>query len=251
VDSLITLYRQEGKRVGVVAIDPSSPFSGGAILGDRLRMQKHACDPDVFIRSMASRGRLGGLAPATAEAAALMAWAGYDPILIETVGVGQSEVDVMTIADVVLMVLVPGNGDSIQAMKAGVMEIGDIFVVNQSDRPGADRLLAEVETVLRLAGDDNVARVFDTVATDGRGVDRLKAGVDQFINNITAQPGLVELRHKRQFSRLVYLAVRDMTDTGFARFADENPGVCLEGRSWSDAVEVARRFLGWLGVHQE
>lgn len=251
VDSLISLYRQEGKRVGVVAIDPSSPFSGGAILGDRLRMQGHACDPDVFIRSMASRGRLGGLAPATAEAAALMAWAGYDPVLIETVGVGQAEVDVMTIADVVLMVLVPGNGDSIQAMKAGVMEIGDVFVLNQADRPGADRLLAEIETALRLSGEDHVAAVFQTVATEGRGVDRLKEGIDGFMAQVAAQPGLAESRLKRRFSRLVNLAVHDMTDSGFQRFLDANPSRLVEGRTWADAVAVAREFLKWLDADRD
>ncbi len=247
VDSLISLYRDEGRRVGVIAIDPSSPFSGGAILGDRLRMQEHACDPDVFIRSMASRGRIGGLAPSTAETAALMAWAGYDPVLIETVGVGQSEIDVMTIVDVVLMVLVPGNGDSVQAMKAGVMEIGDVFVLNQSDRPGSDRLLAEVETALRLAGDDHVASVFQTVATEGRGVGALKEGVDRFISETSSDPAIVEIRRKRRFSRLVNLAVRDMTDSGFRRFLDERPGRLDQGQSWADAAGIALEFLEWFG----
>lgn len=250
-DSLIGLYRQQGCRVGVIAIDPSSPFSGGAILGDRLRMQEHACDPEVFIRSMASRGRLGGLAPATAETAALMAWAGYDPIMIETVGVGQSEVDVMTIADVVAMVLVPGNGDSIQAMKAGVMEIGDVFVLNQSDRPGADRLLAEVQTALRLAGDDHAAAVFQTVATEGRGVKELKDGIEAFIASTSDRPDLDETRRRRRFSMLVNLAIHDMTDGGLPGFQEERPGLMESGSTWADAVKIAHEYIQWLATRSE
>ncbi|MFZ3109072.1 MAG: methylmalonyl Co-A mutase-associated GTPase MeaB [Rectinemataceae bacterium] len=147
-DKLIGRFRAEGKRVGVIAVDPSSPFSGGAILGDRLRMQGHATDPGVFIRSLASRGRLGGLSKATAFAARVLEAAGYDIVIIETVGVGQSEVDIVKVADTVVLVSVPGLGDDIQVIKAGIMEIGDIFVVNKSDRDGADRVLREIRAML-------------------------------------------------------------------------------------------------------
>jgi len=147
-DKLIGEFRARGKRVGVIAVDPSSPFSGGAILGDRLRMQGHATDPGVFIRSLASRGRLGGLSKATAFAVRALEAAGYDIVIIETVGVGQSEVDIVKVADTVVLVSVPGLGDDIQVIKAGIMEIGDIFVVNKSDRDGADRVVREIRAML-------------------------------------------------------------------------------------------------------
>jgi len=147
-DKLIGDFRLRGLRVGVIAVDPSSPFSGGAILGDRLRMQGHATDPGVFIRSLASRGRLGGLSKATAFAVRALEAAGYDIVIIETVGVGQSEVDIVKVADTVVLVSVPGLGDDIQVIKAGIMEIGDIFVVNKSDRDGADRVVREIRAML-------------------------------------------------------------------------------------------------------
>lgn len=147
-DKMITGLRNRGKRVGVIAVDPSSPFSGGAILGDRLRMQGHATDPGVFIRSLASRGTLGGLSKATASAVNILDAAGYDCIIIETVGVGQSEVDIVKVADTVILVSVPGLGDDIQVIKAGIMEIGDIFVVNKADREGSDRVVREIRAML-------------------------------------------------------------------------------------------------------
>ena len=150
VDRLAGLYRQRGDRVGIVAVDPSSPFTGGAILGDRIRMQTLGLDPGVFIRSMATRGSLGGLAAATREVADVLDAFGFDRILIETVGVGQSELDVARTADSTLLVLVPESGDSIQTLKAGVMEVADVFVVNKADRPGADRLRNDVELMLGL-----------------------------------------------------------------------------------------------------
>lgn len=246
-DAITSFYRAGNRRVGIVAVDPSSPFSGGAILGDRLRMQDHARDPDVFIRSMASRGRLGGLAPATAETAAILAMAGYDPVIIETVGVGQSEVDVMSIADVVLMVLVPGNGDSIQALKAGVMEIGDLFVLNQADRPGSDRLLAEVQTALRLSDDEECqARVFKTIATEGRGIPEVVEAIDSFVSMLESDTEKGAARHERQFSRLVNLAVHDMTDDAFETYRKSGSVPTSGGTAWSDAVKVAAGFLEWL-----
>lgn len=171
VDKIIREFKSQGKSVGVVAVDPSSPFTGGAILGDRLRMQSHALDPDVFIRSMGSRGSLGGLSHATYEAALILDACGKDVVLIETVGVGQSEVDIVKIADTVALVLVPGMGDDIQIMKAGIMEIADVFVVNKADRDGADKMAREVNVMLDLLGERAWRPpVYKTVAEKGEGV---------------------------------------------------------------------------------
>lgn len=150
-DKMIGVFRARGLKVGVVAVDPSSPFSGGAILGDRLRMQGHATDSGVFIRSLSSRGRLGGLSSATRGAVRVLEAAGYGVVIVETVGVGQSEVDVVRVADTVILVAVPGLGDDIQVIKAGIMEIGDIFAVNKADRPGADRVVREIRGMLEMA----------------------------------------------------------------------------------------------------
>ncbi len=174
VDKLITRLKAQGKSVGVIAVDPSSPFSGGAILGDRLRMQDHALDPDVFIRSMGSRGSLGGLSHATYEAALILDACGKDVVLIETVGVGQSEVDIVKIADTVGLVLVPGMGDDIQIMKAGIMEIADLFIVNKSDRDGADKVVREVNVMLDLLGERQWRPpVYKTSAEKSEGVDEV------------------------------------------------------------------------------
>jgi len=151
VGQLIRLLRGRGLTVGVIVVDPSSPFSGGAILGDRLRMQEHATDPGVFLRSLASRGHLGGLSKATGAAARVLDAAGYDFVIIETVGVGQSEVDIVRVADAVVLVSVPGLGDDIQVIKAGIMEIGDVFVVNKADREGSDRVVREIRGMLETA----------------------------------------------------------------------------------------------------
>jgi LAO/AO transport system kinase len=183
VDRLVTALRGRGSTVGVLAVDPTSPFSGGAILGDRVRLQAHASDAGVFIRSMATRGHLGGLARATVEAALVFDAAGFDFVLIETVGVGQDEVDIVRTADMSVVVLAPGMGDDVQAMKAGVMEIADVFVVNKADREGADRTAASVETILSLgesATDGWSPPVLRTEATTGRGVPELMVAIDRF-----------------------------------------------------------------------
>ena len=169
--------------MGVIAVDPTSPYTGGAMLGDRVRMQAHAGDAGVFIRSMATRGHLGGLARATADAATVLDAAGKDVVTIETVGVGQDEVDIVRTADVAVVVLVPGMGDEVQALKAGIMEIADIFVVNKADRDGADRTVAEIESLLSLqtfTEADWKPPVLRTVATTGAGLDELIAALDQF-----------------------------------------------------------------------
>jgi LAO/AO transport system kinase len=182
VDRLAAYHRKREDRVGVIAVDPTSPYSGGAILGDRIRMQGHASDTGVFIRSMATRGFLGGLARSTAEVALLLDAAGKRQVLIETVGVGQDEIDIVRLADCVLVVLVPGLGDDIQNMKAGLMEIGDIFVLNKADREGADRLEEQLHAMLSLVmpRDGWHPPVLRTVATENRGVEELASTVDKF-----------------------------------------------------------------------
>jgi LAO/AO transport system kinase len=205
VDRLITELRagEQAATLGVIAVDPTSPFSGGAVLGDRLRMQAHAGDADVFIRSMATRGHLGGLARATGDAALVLDAAGKDIIIIETVGVGQDEVDIIRTADVSIVTLVPGTGDEVQALKAGIMEIADIFVVNKADRDGADRLVSSIESNLSLhaygAGDWRPP-IVKTVATTGEGVADLMDAIEQFREH--ARPKGDARRRARSESRL-------------------------------------------------
>jgi LAO/AO transport system kinase len=209
VDRLITLERSRGRKVAVIAVDPSSPFSGGAILGDRLRMQTHATDPGVFIRSMASRGFLGGIAAATGDVIKVLDAAGYESIFIETIGVGQTEIKIVELSDIVLLVLMPGAGDEIQAMKAGVMEIGDIFVINKKDLPGADKLLAEVEYVLSFKssgaeagrkGDDPAEisnPILMTSAVHEYGIEQLQEAIDSYAGEIQSSGRLAEKRRFR------------------------------------------------------
>src|SRR5438093_1581671 len=217
VDRLIVGVRKAGQTVGVVAVDPTSPFSGGAILGDRVRMQAHAGDDGVFIRSMATRGHLGGLARATGEAALVLDAAGKDLVLIETVGVGQDEVDIVRTADVSIVTLVPGAGDDVQALKAGIMEIADIFVVNKADREGADRTVASVEAILSLQTfPDGQWRppIVKTEATTGRGVAELLAAIDRF--RAHTAPALGGRRKARAEYR-----VRELMAHRFVRHAEE------------------------------
>ena len=181
--ALVSALRARGERVGVLAVDPSSPFSGGALLGDRVRMQEHALDDDVYIRSMATRGHLGGLAAAAPQALRAFDAGGFDTVIVETVGVGQSELEVAQTADTVLVLLAPGMGDGIQAAKAGILEIGDIFVVNKSDREGAQALVRELRNMIALADrdpEDWKPPIVSTVAYQHRGIDDLLAAVDRF-----------------------------------------------------------------------
>jgi LAO/AO transport system kinase len=180
---LVSAYRRLGKRVGVLAVDPSSPFSGGALLGDRVRMQEHATDPDVFIRSMATRGHLGGLAWATPQALRVLDAAGFDVVLIETVGVGQSEVEVVSLADSTLVLLAPGMGDGIQAAKAGILEVADVFVVNKADRDGADQVVRDLKYMISLGRREKEGPawripIVSTVASRGEGMADVVAAVE-------------------------------------------------------------------------
>jgi LAO/AO transport system kinase len=186
VDQLAREYRKQERTVGILAVDPTSPYTGGAILGDRIRMQSHHADPGIYIRSMATRGNLGGLARATTDAATVLDAAGKDLVLIETVGVGQDEIDIVRLADVTVVILVPGMGDDVQTIKAGIMEIADIFVINKSDREGADRVEREIRSMQSLAvrSDKWTPPIIKTVATDGKGVPELAAAIvnyEQFL----------------------------------------------------------------------
>jgi LAO/AO transport system kinase len=182
VDRLAACYRGQGNRVAIIAVDPTSPYTGGAILGDRIRMQGHASDPGIFIRSMATRGFLGGLARTTGDVALVLDAAGNQYVLVETVGVGQDEVDIVRLADCTLVLLVPGMGDDVQNMKAGLMEIADIFVLNKSDRDGMDRLEAELEAMLQLAPERDGWKpaIIRTVATENKGVDELASTIAKY-----------------------------------------------------------------------
>jgi len=179
VDQLAKHYRREGKTLGIVAVDPTSPYTGGAILGDRIRMQDHHSDPGIYIRSMATRGSLGGLARTTADVATVLDASGKDLILIETVGVGQDEVDIVRLADITVVILVPGMGDDVQTIKAGIMEIADIFVINKSDRDGAENVEREIRAMQTLAArkDGWTPPIVKTVASEGKGVEELAAAI--------------------------------------------------------------------------
>jgi len=182
VDHLARHYREARQTVGIVAVDPTSPYTGGAILGDRIRMQSHHADPGIYIRSMATRGSLGGLAHTTADVATVMDASGRDVVLIETVGVGQDEVDIVRLADITVVILVPGMGDDVQTIKAGIMEIADIFVINKSDREGAERVEREILAMQTLAtrGDRWTPPIVKTVASEGKGIAELGAAIAKY-----------------------------------------------------------------------
>jgi LAO/AO transport system kinase len=242
VDQMTAALRKAGRTVGVLAVDPTSPYSGGAVLGDRVRMQAHAEDEGVFIRSMATRGFLGGLARATNDAIDVLDAAGFDPIIIETVGVGQDEVDIVRTADVSIVTVVPGTGDEVQALKAGIMEIADIFVVNKADREGADRTAASIETMLALEDwPDGVWRppVLRTVATTGAGVADLLATVETFRAATAEQAG--ERRRARAEWRL-----RELLGRGFLQHVEQR--VLAEGEFGRLLDQIAEREIDPYGA---
>ncbi|HXU97612.1 MAG TPA: methylmalonyl Co-A mutase-associated GTPase MeaB [Jiangellaceae bacterium] len=198
--ALVTAFRADGRRVGVLAVDPSSPFSGGALLGDRVRMQQHATDPGVYIRSMATRGHLGGLAWATPQALRVLDAAGCDVVIVETVGVGQSEVEVAALADTTLVLLAPGMGDGIQAAKAGILEVGDVFVVNKADRDGADQVVRDLRSTIRLAErqpGDWREPIVKTVAVRGEGMSELIEAIDKHRDWMERSGELARRRRRR------------------------------------------------------
>jgi GTPase len=211
--ALIRSFRGEGQRVGILAVDPTSPFSGGALLGDRVRMQDHATDDQVFIRSMASRGHLGGLAQATPQALRVLDAAGFDVVLIETVGVGQAEVEIASLADTSLVVVAPGLGDSIQAAKAGILEIADIFVVNKSDRPGAQEVVRDLRTMLAMAsfGEGRwKPPIVSTTAATGDGIDDLAGSIDAHGAWLAESGELERRRRARASEEITAIAVAEL-----------------------------------------
>jgi LAO/AO transport system kinase len=208
--ALVTAFRAEGRRVGVLAVDPSSPFTGGALLGDRVRMQEHALDRGVYIRSMATRGHLGGLAWATPQALRVLDAAGCDVVIIETVGVGQSEVEVAALADTTLVLLAPGMGDGIQAAKAGILEVGDVFVVNKADRDGADQVVRDLRGTIRLVErgpGDWRQPIVKTVAVRGEGLDQVMEAVDKHQAWLERSGELERRRRRRVRDEIEALAV--------------------------------------------
>src|SRR5258707_2936199 len=208
VDRLAAHYRGQENRVGIIAVDPTSPYTGGAILGDRIRMQGHAGDPGIVIRSMATRGFLGGLARTTGDVALVLDAAGNHYVLIETVGVGQDEVDIVRLADCTLVLLVPGMGDDVQNMKAGLMEIADIFVLNKSDREGADHLEAQLEAMLELAPERDgwKPKIVRTVATENQAVDELAAAIAEYREHFNRSADRESKQVEHWKPRLVTLA---------------------------------------------
>lgn len=252
VDKLAMFYRKHGERVGVVAVDPSSPFSGGAILGDRIRMQTLGLDEGVFIRSMATRGNLGGLARATVDAVAILDAAGFSKIIVETVGVGQDEVEIVKAADVSVVVLVPGMGDDIQAIKAGIMEIGDIFVINKADRDGVYATERELESLLSFAARDDgwEPPIVKTVATENRGVEDLASAIERFNQSqlgettsgnrrrAIARWRIIELLRERLLANAIGSAT---TSSMLERLADE---VATRRRDPYSAVDEIIQGLG-------
>jgi LAO/AO transport system kinase len=235
VDRLAAYYRVQQETVGIIAVDPSSPYTGGAILGDRIRMQGHAQDTGIFIRSMATRGFLGGLARATADVALLLDAAGKKQILVETVGVGQDEVDIVQLADCTLVVLVPGLGDEVQHLKAGLMEIADVFVLNKSDREGAERFEQQLLAMLSLAPERDGWRapVVRTVATENKGIAELAAKVAEFRRHAEAGTARETRSVERWKKRLLELLQARLLD----RVIGSQPGA-------HSLEELARRVAG-------
>jgi LAO/AO transport system kinase len=231
VDQLARYYRRRNRTVGIVAVDPTSPYTGGAILGDRIRMQEHFSDPGIYIRSMATRGSLGGLARTTADVTTVLDASGRDLIMIETVGVGQDEVDIVRLADVTIVILVPGMGDDVQTIKAGIMEIADIFVINKSDRDGADHVEREIRTLQSLAmrHDGWTPPIIKTIASQGAGIEELGAAIANYETYLQKENLALNKSVENWQERLVEMlrdamlekAREQMGDGGMARYAVE------------------------------
>ena len=248
-DKLIGEFRARGKRVGILAVDPSSPFSGGAILGDRLRMQGHATDSGVFIRSLASRGTLGGLSRATAFAVRVLEAAGFDIVIIETVGVGQSEIDIVKVADTVVLISVPGLGDDIQVIKAGIMEIGDIFVVNKSDRDGSDRVVRELRYMLEMqaalqrgrtvsAGPDTLAARNAELLHHGQGGAPVEPASAESTQSLAIPPVMKTVAETGQ-------GASELADAILARFEEGKASGELDKRRLSSIKSQLKDLVGW------
>jgi LAO/AO transport system kinase len=222
-ERLIARARRDGLKVGVLAIDPSSPFSGGALLGDRVRMQSHATDPDVFIRSMATRGHLGGISLATPEAIRVLDAVGNELIVVETVGVGQAEVEITDACDTTLVVLNPGWGDAVQTAKAGLMEIADVFVVNKADRPDSKNTVRELKQMLEMSEGEWKPEIVETVATKGEGIDDLWTAIEKH-RAYQEEKGLLEARRRRRIER----EIKEIVAERFRRRVDDSAAGLFE-----------------------
>jgi len=231
VDHLARHYRKQKRTVGIVAVDPTSPYTGGAILGDRIRMQEHFSDPGIYIRSMATRGSLGGLARTTADVATVLDASGRDLVIIETVGVGQDEIDIVRVADITVVILVPGMGDDVQTLKAGIMEIADIFVINKSDREGAERVEREIRALQSLAtrSDRWTPPIVKTIASERRGIAELAVAIADYEAHLQKEDRLLQRSVQNWQERLVEM-LRDtllekvrarMEDGDLARYANQ------------------------------
>ena len=238
-NALVGAFRARGKRIGVLAVDPSSPFSGGALLGDRVRMQDHALDPEVYIRSMASRGHLGGLSWTTPQALRVLDAAGCDVVLVETVGVGQSEVEIASLADTTIVLLAPGMGDGIQAAKAGILEIGDVFVVNKADREGADATVRDIRHMISLGDrtEPGLWRppVVKTVAAKGEGLDEVMEALDKHVAWMEETGTLRERRVRRAGDEIESIALQQlrakMGDLRHGNGVDELAADVVDGKT--------------------
>jgi LAO/AO transport system kinase len=235
VDQLARHYRKADRTVGIIAVDPTSPYTGGAILGDRIRMQEHFSDPGIFIRSMATRGSLGGLARTTSDVAMVLDASGRDVVMIETVGVGQVEVDIVRLADITVVILVPGMGDDVQTIKAGIMEIADIFVINKSDRDGAERVEREIRALQSLAirSDKWTPPIIKTVATEGKGIEILAEAIKGY-EEFLQENNLVDQRKIQNWEQRLLEMLRD----SFMEKAYRNIG---EGKLSRYAAEIVKR----------
>ena len=224
VDQMAKFYRKRDRSVGIIAVDPTSPYTGGAILGDRIRMQDHFADPGIYIRSMATRGSLGGLARTSADVASVLDASGRDVILIETVGVGQDEVDIVRLADITVVILVPGMGDDVQSIKAGIMEIADIFVINKSDREGAERVEREIRALQSLAirRDGWTPPIVKTVASEGTGVQELAAAIATYESYLEKENRALQKSEENWQQRLVEMLRDSMLEKARAQLGDGN-----------------------------
>jgi LAO/AO transport system kinase len=224
VDQLARHYRKHKRTVGIIAVDPTSPYTGGAILGDRIRMQDHFSDPGIYIRSMATRGSLGGLAQSTADVATVLDASGRDLIMIETVGVGQDEVDVVRLADITVVILVPGMGDDVQTIKAGIMEIADIFVINKSDHEGAERVEREIRALQSLAvrSDNWTPPIVKTIATDGTGIGELAEAIEIYERYLKSEDLVLKRQIQNWQDRLIEMLRQALLEKAREQMGDGN-----------------------------
>ena len=251
-NQLTKLYRKEGKKVGIIAVDPTSPFTGGALLGDRIRMNEIGNDEGVFIRSMATRGSLGGLSKKAIDAADVLDAAGYDCVILETVGVGQSELDIVQAADTTIVVLVPESGDSVQAMKAGLMEIADFFILNKSDRPGADQAIASLQTILMMKDHDEkswMPGIIKTIASENKGTNEVAQEIERHKIFMNQQDLFIAKREKQTKNRIKEIVENKIKEKLWSESGEKSLNLTLEKVILGDlspyhiAEEIINNFI--------